>query len=83
MNNNNNNIKKLHRAFQDGLEIDNGQIKENIAYQQIAEWDSISHLYLLEKLEQTFDVKFETDEILDMLSYDSICSHLKNKGIEL
>ena len=44
-------------------------------YQEVPAWDSVGHMGLISELEDTFDIQFETDDIVDFNSYV--------KGIEL
>jgi len=62
------NTEKLIAAFADALTIDAAMIKDSLAYQSIPEWDSISHMVLISRLEETFDVSIDTDDVIDMNS---------------
>ncbi len=62
------NTEKLIAAFSDALTIDAGAIVDSLAYQSIPEWDSISHMVLISRLEEVFDVSIDTDDVIDMSS---------------
>ncbi len=47
----------------------------NFKYQDVPAWDSVGHMSLISELEDSFDIQFETDDIVDFNSY--------KKGIEL
>ena len=62
------NLKKLVEAFCEALNIEESLIKDELAYQSIPEWDSISHMVLISELEEVFDIELETDDVIDMSS---------------
>jgi acyl carrier protein len=62
------NTEKLVNAFSDALTIDAGAVKDSLTYQSIPEWDSISHMVLISRIEEAFDVSIDTDDVIDMSS---------------
>ena len=45
----------------------------------VENWDSLNHTNLVVALEQGFDVTFEVEEIIEMLSFEIIALILKQK----
>ena len=41
-----------------------------LQYQQIELWDSVGHMNLVANIEDAFDVMMETDDIIDLSSYE-------------
>lgn len=78
-----NNTEKLHQAIRQGLSIPQSAIHRDLAYQGIIEWDSISHLFLITALEETFHITIETEDILEMSSYQLITQRLKKYNITI
>jgi len=62
------NIEKLNEAFAEALQIEIAQVTDNLKYQEIPEWDSISHMVLISELEDVFDISIETEDVIDMSS---------------
>jgi acyl carrier protein len=62
------NTEKLIAAFSDALTIDPASVKDSLTYQSIPEWDSISHMVLISRIEEAFDVSIDTDDVIDMSS---------------
>jgi len=62
------NNDKLTDAFSNALGIDLSMVKDALAYQSIPEWDSISHMVLISRIEEAFDVSIDTDDVIDMSS---------------
>lgn len=50
---------------------------------ELARWDSLGHMNLVKALEQEFAVKFENDEIVEMVSVAGIIEVLEAKGVAL
>lgn len=69
------NLEKYKNAFVEGLEIDIDQVTEDLEYQGIPEWDSVGHMGLVACIEDAFDIMMDTDDIIDLSSFQ--------KGIEI
>ena len=78
-----NTTEQLHGVFSRAFEIPAEEINDQLAYQGIAEWDSMSHLVLVEELERTYNISIEMEDILDMGSVEKIKAVLKKHGFEI
>lgn len=76
-----NNVK-LVKAFCDALEIEENIVKDDLKYQSIEQWDSISHMILIAELEDVFDVEIDTDDVIDLSSVQKAKEILNKNGIE-
>lgn len=63
------NLEKYNNAFIETFEIDEGQL-EGLKYQDIEAWDSVGHMSLVAALEDAFDIMMDTDDIIDLSSYE-------------
>lgn len=63
-----NNLEKYNAAFCETLNVEEAQLT-NLKYQDIPEWDSVGHMTLVAALEDAFDIMMETDDIIDLSSY--------------
>jgi acyl carrier protein len=63
-----NNADKLAVAFAEALTIPVESISDQLAYQSIPEWDSVTHMILISQLEDVFNIAIETDDVIDMSS---------------
>ena len=76
------NLEKYNKAFCESFEIGEEQL-QGLQYQQIELWDSVGHMTLVANLEDAFDIMMETDDIIDLSSYEKGQEILaKNYGIE-
>jgi acyl carrier protein len=63
------NLQKYDQAFITSFEIEVSQLN-GLTYQSIELWDSVGHMTLVANLEDTFDIMMETDDIIDLSSYE-------------
>lgn len=76
------NLEKYNKAFCESFEIGEEQL-QGLQYQQIELWDSVGHMTLVANLEDAFDIMMETDDIIDLSSYEKGQEILaKNYAIE-
>lgn len=70
------NLEKYNKAFCDSFEITEDKLA-GLQYQQIELWDSVGHMTLVANLEDAFDIMMETDDIIDLSSYEKGINILK------
>lgn len=63
------NIEKYNNAFVESFEISEEKLV-GLTYQGIELWDSVGHMTLVAALEEAFDIMMETDDIIDLSSYE-------------
>ncbi len=69
-----NNQEKYDQAFVEALEITQEQLA-GLTYQSVDTWDSVGHMSLIAAIEEAFDLMMDTDDIIDLNSYE--------KGMEI
>tara|TARA_B100000953_G_C17964442_1_gene404081 strand:- start:502 stop:741 length:240 start_codon:yes stop_codon:yes gene_type:complete len=77
------NTEKYKKAFVEGLSINLKNLKDNLKYNDIPEWDSIGHMTLISNLEDVFSINIETDDIVDFSSYKKGIEILKKYKVEI
>jgi acyl carrier protein len=55
----------LERIFVEVFAIPEDRVNDSLALREIASWDSMSHMMLVARLEESFAVEFTGDEIAD------------------
>lgn len=63
------NLEKYNQAFIEALEIEPNQLV-GLEYQSIEAWDSVGHMGLIAAIEDAFDIMMDTDDIIDLSSYE-------------
>lgn len=76
------NREKYNKAFMESLDVEENQL-EGLKYQDVPAWDSVGHMGLISELEDTFDIQFETDDIVDFGSYEKGIELLKKYDVEI
>ena len=78
----NNNSEKLFNSFAVALNLDIKIVTNELAYQRIVEWDSISHMVLISQLEEDFNISIDTEDVIDMSSVEKAFVILKKYNIQ-
>lgn len=76
------NHNKLYELFAEALGVNLNRIDENLEYDSVSEWDSVSHMALVASLEETFRVNFDTEDIINLSSILKTKEILIKHGIE-
>ncbi len=77
------NLEKYNEVFCKTFEITEDNLA-GLKYQDIDAWDSVGHMTLVANLEDTFDIMMDTNDIIDLSSYEIGKKILgSNYGIEL
>ena len=71
-----NDIKKVMASV---FLVDENEISDDISQSNFEKWESLQHLMLIVEIESKFDVSFEPEEILEMISLELIEKYLVQK----
>ena len=63
------NVEKLAKVFADTFGISEAETK-GLQYQGLEQWDSVGHMTLVAAIEDDFDIQLDTDDIIDMSSFE-------------
>lgn len=63
------NIELLTDAFCTALEIEKAMVDDDLQYQGIPQWDSITHMMLISEIENTFQIEIDADDVLEINSF--------------
>ncbi len=63
------NLEKYSEVFCKTFEITADKLA-GLKYQDIDAWDSVGHMTLVANLEDAFDIMMETDDIIDLSSFE-------------
>jgi len=61
--------EQYNQIFCETFQIDESKLTD-LTYQSVQLWDSIGHMALIAALEEAFDIMMETDDIIDLSSYE-------------
>lgn len=74
--------QKLKESFAEALNIDVNTVNVGLKYQAIPEWDSISHMMLISQIEEDFDISIDTDDVIDLSSFEKAIEILSKYGVK-
>lgn len=63
------NIEKLDTAFIEVFSVTKEMLGEELSNKSIENWDSVRQLSLATSLEESFDIMFDPEDILNLTSY--------------
>lgn len=76
------NKEKYQQIFEEIFDVDSSELNEGFNFKDISNWDSFTHLTLISELENTFEVMFESDDILHFGGYMNGMEILKRYGVD-
>lgn len=76
------NIEKYNAVFCENLQLTEVQLL-GLKYQDVPLWDSVGHMTLVAALENAFDIMMETDDIIDLSSYEKGKEILNKYGVTI
>lgn len=71
----------LEKVLAEVFSISPEDICDSLQLQEIGTWDSMSHMVMIIRLEETFQTQFSGDEIADIRSVGDIRTTLQQRGI--
>lgn len=76
------NLEKYNNVFCENLNVTEDKLA-GLKYQGTELWDSVGHMTLVAAIEDAFDIMMDTDDIIDLSSYEKGMEILKKYNIEL
>lgn len=77
------NLEKYQQIFIDLFSVSAENLEAGFTFRDQSQWDSLAHMQLIGELEDTFDIFFESEDILNYGSYSNGKKILKRYGVEL
>ena len=75
------NLEKYNNVFIENLQITEDKLV-GLTYQSVELWDSVGHMSLVAALEDEFEIMIDTDDIIDLSSYEKGKEILAKYGVE-
>ena len=76
------NLEKYIQIFKTVFEIEESKLKD-LEYQGIKDWDSVGHMSLISEIEDCFDIMLDTDDIIELSTFEKGKEILKKYDIEI
>lgn len=75
------NLEKYNKLFCETLNVTEDQLLD-LKYQSVELWDSVGHMTLIAAIEDAFDIMMDTDDIIDLSSYEKGLEIMKKYDVE-
>jgi acyl carrier protein len=72
----------LRVIFSESLAISTEEVIDSLEYNTIPKWDSLGHMSIVAKIEDTFNIMLDIDDILDMNSFGKAKEILSKYDVE-
>ena len=76
------NLEIYKQKFMETFGVTENELS-TLKYQSVKSWDSVGHMQLIAELEDSFDIMFDTDDIIDFSSYEKGKELLKKYEVEV
>lgn len=73
----------LHAVVARALNVPVASVTDASSPETLRSWDSLSHLDLISEIEEAYDVRFSTGDILKAKSVAAVRRLLREKGLEV
>lgn len=70
----------LATILKDSLNVKESEIKDEARLADFGEWDSMTHMFFITKLEETYSIELTGDEIADLQTIGDVKRLLTAKG---
>jgi acyl carrier protein len=77
------NKEKYEKIFCSSFSLTKIDLKKDVKYNSVPKWDSVGHMSMIAKLEETFKITMEMDDIIDFSSYKTGIKLLKKYKIKI
>ncbi|MEO6731344.1 MAG: acyl carrier protein [Ferruginibacter sp.] len=76
-------MTKLQMVLKNSFNVNESEMIDEVKLMSYGEWDSLTHMFFITKLEEAFDIELTGDEIADMQTIGDIKKIVISKGKEL
>jgi acyl carrier protein len=73
------NLEKLNQIFCEVYSVEESALNESFVNTDVDTWDSIHQLSMVAAIEEAFDLLIDTEDVLEMISYESVKNLLTTK----
>jgi len=71
------------KIFLESFSLEKKNLNDKLVYNSVETWDSIGHMQMIAELEDSFEIEFEMDDIINFSSYDKGKELLLKYGIKI
>ena len=72
-------LKDIKKIFVDNFQMNSDEININTSMNEIAQWSSLTHIFLIDNIENTFNIQFTPSDIEKSININYLINVVKNK----
>jgi len=73
-------MKRVQAILAEALQVPPDEINPQLAFGDLPQWDSMGHMEVIMRLEESFGIEVNADTIAGLTSVPVICSYLEEQG---
>lgn len=77
------NLEMYNQIFFELFSLEEGFNGTDVKLNDTPDWDSVGHMELISRVEDTFDIMLEVEDVLGLVSYTEGIEILKKYGVEM
>lgn len=72
-------LNKIKKIFVDNFQMNTDEISINTSMNDIPQWSSLTHIFLIDNIENTFNIQFTPSDIEKSININNLINIVKNK----
>lgn len=72
-------LKDIKKIFVDNFQMNSDEININTSMNEIAQWSSLTHIFLIDNIEAKFNIQFTPSDIEKSININYLINVVKNK----
>ena len=73
-------LARIQAILADTFQVPQEEIGSELAFGDLPQWDSMGHMEVIMRLEESFGIEVNADTIAGLTSVPAICSYLEEQG---
>jgi acyl carrier protein len=73
-------LARIQAILADTFQVPQEEIGPELAFGDLPQWDSMGHMEVIMRLEESFGIEVNADTIASLTSVPAICSYLEEQG---
>jgi|688.fasta_scaffold466507_2 acyl carrier protein len=72
-------LKEIKKIFVDNFQMNADEININTGMNDIVQWSSLTHIFIIDNIESTFNIQFTPSDIEKSINVNQLINIVKNK----
>ena len=72
-------LKEIKKIFVDNFQMNADEINVNTGMNDIVQWSSLTHIFIIDNIESTFNIQFTPSDIEKSINVNQLINIVKNK----